>query len=160
MLEEIRIDEAVNGICATTDDRGKADLARFEWRFVGGRLEGESFLPGETAVDPVFQERDFFVGQPRAFRRHLLVFVAGEEAANKFTFRAVANDDGGAALATGDKRGTGIHRITALLVVARVALAAMFTQDGDDVVREIDWFCGDGGRAKADKTNCNGRQLK
>ena len=58
----------------------------------------------------------------------------------------LADELGRAILAALDQLRAGVHRVTALLFVARVALAAMLAEDGDNLVGEIHLGSGEAGQ--------------
>jgi hypothetical protein len=145
VLGEVGVDEAVDGIFAAIDDGWQGDGAGFERGFVGGGFEGEAGLPGEAFGDPLFEEVGFGGGEAGAFGGHAEVFVGGGDDIEQEAFFGFAGFDDGAVFAAVEEGGAVVHGEAAFEFVAGVAFTAVFAEEGDDLVIEVNACVESGG---------------
>ena len=60
----MEIDDSIDRIVAAGYDRRQFDAPRLERWLIRGSAEREAFFPGQTAVDPAFEQRDFLFRKP------------------------------------------------------------------------------------------------
>jgi hypothetical protein len=160
-LREVRIEDAVNRVRAARDDGRQRGTTRLERRFVSRLLEREALLPRRARINPLAQQLHLLGREARALGRHLLVGVFCGDGLDERGLGGVAGKDRLAALAAGEQRRAVVHAEAALLLVARVALAAVLAQDGDDLVGEVHLARRGGGKAQRggeQRQNADGKQ--
>ena len=125
LLREPTIEHAVDRVRAASLGGGEHRLTRTQRRLVGGLLEGEAFGPHGTLLDPRAERGDFGRTQPVALGRHADIRIGADDRFKEFALLRLDQRYDGAVLAAFEQRGTGIHRESALLLVARVTLTAV-----------------------------------
>ncbi len=119
---------------ASLADRWQDRPARPERSDIGPQLEGETFLPGQTLIDPPFEPVDFPGGEAVSLGRHALVGVVRGDAFEDLAVAALAGHDG-----FGVQDGLArVERERTLVLAVGVALGTARLDQGDDLVCEVD----------------------